>query len=154
MHKSERNLARVEASMDAMRRAMGGARDRLREGLNLTRTQLEILFYLGERAQTTSELAAQLSLTQGAVTQTVDTLVRRDLVARHPGLEDRRVVRLELTAEGKTLMTHLIELKRRRMRDLLCSLSEPEIEALIVVNERLTEMFNEVNTPELKTKRG
>ena len=140
--------------MDAVRRAMAGARGRLREGLNLSRTQLEILFHLAKQSQTTSELAVQLALTQGAVTQTVDTLVRRDLVARHPDQNDRRVVRLELTAEGHKLMDHLVELKRRRLRALLGSLSEQEIEALIVVNNRLTEMFNEVNKQDLTTKRA
>jgi DNA-binding MarR family transcriptional regulator len=149
MNTTATNLARAEASMDSMRRALANARDRLREGLQLSRTQSEILFMLMEGPTTTRDIAVRLFLTQGAVTQTIDTLVRRGLVGRHAVEHDRRVVRLELTAEGHDLTTHLREMKRRYMDTLLSSLSEQEIEALIVICERLTEMFNQTEKIEL-----
>ena len=39
MTETTQNLQRVEAAMDAMRRAITGAKERLDEGLQLTRTQ-------------------------------------------------------------------------------------------------------------------
>ena len=47
-----------------------------------------------------AELAGQVAFSPGGFTKVADRLVRRDLVQRTPCVEDRRVVFLELTAEG------------------------------------------------------
>jgi MarR family transcriptional regulator, organic hydroperoxide resistance regulator len=143
MNIAEQNLERVEQAMDAMRRAMAGARERFSEGLQLTRTQLEILLMLVESPQTTSDLAPRLFLTQSAVTQTIDTLVRRGLVERYPDADDRRIVRLKLSASGEELTAHIRSLRRTYMQNLVTRLTATEIEALISINEKLTVLFDE-----------
>jgi DNA-binding MarR family transcriptional regulator len=145
MSNAEQNLQRVEQAMGTMRRAMAGARERFSEGLQLTRTQLEILLML-ESPQTTGDLAQRLFLTQSAVTQTIDTLVRRDLVERQPDADDRRVTRLALSAAGKELTSHISSLRRKYMQEMVARLSESEIEAMISINEKLTQLFDEAKT--------
>lgn len=133
--------------MDSMRRALAGARERLGEGLQLTRTQLAILIMLAEKPRTTGDLAGQLFLTQSAVTQTLDTLVRRGLVVRVPFAEDRRVVRLQLTSQGREVTGDVCALRRRHMERLLEQLSPDELEAMISITNKLTEMFNATADP-------
>ena len=139
----EQNLERVEQSLDSLRRALAGARERFGEGLQLTRTQIEILIMLAEKPRTTGDMAGQLFLTQSAVTQTIDTLVRRGLVVRVPFAEDRRVVRLQLTSAGRKLTGDICALRRRHMERLLNQLSGPEVEALLSIAQKMTGLFNE-----------
>jgi DNA-binding MarR family transcriptional regulator len=143
MNKTEQNVARIEKAMDTMRRAMVGARERLGEGLQLTRTQLEILLILIENPQTTSDLAKRLFLTQSAITQTIDTLVRRDLVERHPSEHDRRIIELHLSPSGQELTSRVCGLRRQHMESLIATLTSEEIEVLITVTEKLTTLFEE-----------
>jgi DNA-binding MarR family transcriptional regulator len=143
MNTSETNLQAVEKAMDAMRRSMVRARERMGEGLQLTKTQLEILFMLAESPQTTRDLAKRLFVTQSAVTQTIDTLVRRDLIVRRHGEDDRRVVSLHLSQAGQKLTDHLCGMRNRHMKALVGSLSKEELKALISITEKVTKLVEE-----------
>jgi DNA-binding MarR family transcriptional regulator len=88
-----------------MRRVMisvGAAADREMEPLGLTHAQWVPLYklYLG-RSTTAAELARDCQLDAGAMTRTLDRLEAKGLIRRTRSAEDRRVVRLELTAEGR-----------------------------------------------------
>ena len=143
MDNLDHNLERVETAIDEMRRALAAARQRFSEGLQLTRTQIEIIFMLADGPKSTSELAKVLVLTQSAVTQTVDTLVRQDLVERRPDGSDRRVTTLHLSEEGRRLTERLRGLRRRKMEALLQKLTPDEVEAMISITQKLTAVFNE-----------
>jgi DNA-binding MarR family transcriptional regulator len=142
------NYLRVEDALDGMRVAMREIRDRLVEGLQLTRTQLEILIVSAKGSPTTGELARCLSLTLGAVTQTVDTLVRRELIERYPDDLDRRIVRLKVTGEGKKIAANLNELRRSNMQSLIDTLTSEEIELLITVAGKMKHLLEA--TPTIK----
>lgn len=53
------------------------------------------------RQSTMSEVAAVLGITVGTLTTAVNNLVRKGYVQRNKIVEDRRVVKLELTKRGK-----------------------------------------------------
>ena len=143
MNTPDPNLQKIEDALDAMRRATVNALRGLGEGLNLTRSQLEILFILAKTSQTTGELARRLSLTQSAVTQTIATLVDRDLIARHPSELDRRIIHLELSPAGRKITDHLRELRHKNMQALAAELSDSEINAFVSATQKLTALLNE-----------
>lgn len=150
MNNSEYTLQNLEQAMDAMRRAVVGARERLGAGLQLSRTQLEILMILAQQSiRTTGELAHQLFLTQSAITQTVDTLVRRQLIERHDDEEDRRIVRLQLSPSGQEITSRVSAQKRESMKAMLATFSETEAQVLIAAIEKMTD-FVETNQLEPK----
>jgi MarR family 2-MHQ and catechol resistance regulon transcriptional repressor len=91
-------LSRASGTLDA-RFAANLAR------LGLTSGQLgviEALMHLGPLSQ--GELGRKLLRSGGNVTTVIDNLERRGLVARRRNPEDRRVVTVELTAEGARLI--------------------------------------------------
>jgi DNA-binding MarR family transcriptional regulator len=144
MKNSEPQVERVEAALSELRRAMVGARERLGDGLQLTRTQLEILMlFIEQPVWTIGELAKRLLLTPSAVTQTVDTLVRRNLVARYADEHDRRIIRLELAPEGQRLTGQIRALKAGKMRALVSRLSESEIDAFITITQKFAALLRE-----------
>jgi MarR family transcriptional regulator, organic hydroperoxide resistance regulator len=66
---------------------------------------LWVLWIWGEME--TRHLAAEANVTKGTLTGVVDTLERRGLVERQRGRDDRRLVTVSLTGEGRGLITDL-----------------------------------------------
>ena len=94
-----------ESAAYLMRRilaCMAGEVDEALEPRGLTNAQWVPLFklHLGE-ASTVAELARQCQLDVGAMTRMLDRLEAKGLVTRVRSSEDRRVVNLELTREGR-----------------------------------------------------
>ena len=81
---------------------MAGEVDKVLEPQGLTSAQWVPLLklHLG-LASTVAELARECSLDGGAMTRLLDRLEAKGLLARVRSSQDRRVVNLELTAEGK-----------------------------------------------------
>jgi len=141
------NYASIEEAISTLRRAMIGAKDRLGEGLQLTRTQLEILLMLSQEEQTTSDLARRLFLTRGAVTQTVNTLVRRHFIRREAAAHDRRIILLQLTTEGRQLTSRVQALRHQFIERLADQLTPNETETLLTIARKLTLIFEDQHTP-------
>ena len=82
--------------------------DRALEPAGLTNAQWIPLFKLHMgHASTVAELARECKLDAGAMTRTLDRLEAKGLVRRVRSLEDRRVVNLELTREGREAAKHI-----------------------------------------------
>ena len=141
-------LSRLENAMDTMRRAVTNARERLGSDLQLTRTQLEILMILTDKpAQTTSELARGLFLTQSAVTQTIDTLARRGLIERRPDEHDRRIIHLHLSSTGLEITSKVRRLRHKHIQELVSQLTEGEINAMITATEKFAALLEDTQYP-------
>jgi len=70
--------------------------------LELTSAQLAILVALSTaHAVSTSDLCARVAYDPGAMTRMLDRLQAKGMVRRSRSLEDRRVVHVELTEQGK-----------------------------------------------------
>lgn len=65
--------------------------------------QVRILHMLGQQEFNMGELAERMHVTAPTVSRTVDNLVARGLVDRHPDANDRRKIWLRLTGEGDSL---------------------------------------------------
>lgn len=78
------------------------------DGLDFTPEDWAVLLVLkGRGGSTMSELSDVTFRDKTTMTRQVDRLVRKALVVRAPEPEDRRTVRLSLTAEGQDAFDHL-----------------------------------------------
>ncbi|CAN0064996.1 unnamed protein product, partial [Phaeothamnion confervicola] len=76
--------------------------------LDLTAMQWGPLLLMAEgRASTAAELARGMDIDTGAMTRMLDRLEAKGLVARARSASDRRVVQLELTAEGAKVASQI-----------------------------------------------
>lgn len=83
-------------------RSFDPIRFRIWAELGLTLPQARVLFILAEEGgQTTGDLAARLNVSPPTMTGIADRLVRQDLIERASDPDDRRVVRLVLTENGR-----------------------------------------------------
>jgi DNA-binding MarR family transcriptional regulator len=106
----------------------------LEEQFDLTEGDYGVLVVLSEapdRRLRMCDLAARLHLTPGGLTRRIDGLVARELVAREPSVDDRRVVLAALTDEGLALLeraapVHVAGVRRQ----LLDHLSDQQVRAV------------------------
>ena len=87
--------------------------------LGLTAPQADVLFTLGNQPPMTfKEIGASTLITKGTLTGVVDRLEKSGLVQRQFSSEDRRSIRVALTAAGSALFeqafpAHITHLKQR-----------------------------------------
>lgn len=81
-------------------------------------------------AATVAELARECQLDAGAMTRLLDRLEAKGLCRRVRSLEDRRVVNIELTDEGRAAAQQVPEILSRVQNEHLAGFSEAEWEQL------------------------
>ena len=88
---------------------------------------------------TVTDIANHLEITLSAVTSLVDKLCTSGLVIRYRGEEDRRVVFMELTAEGERVLKHIEENKKRLLTRVFLNLDTEEINSFFGTIEKITQ---------------
>ncbi|MDO1529621.1 MarR family transcriptional regulator [Fulvimonas sp. R45] len=97
------------------------------KGLDLRFTQFLILKRLAELGpMTATELARAVELDGGAMTRQLDQLESKGYLRRRPHEQDRRALRIELTAPGNALQRQLGGCKARVLAAAQRSLDETE----------------------------
>jgi DNA-binding MarR family transcriptional regulator len=106
---------------------------------------MHVLFSIAHRKEGVSvkELAEDAGVTPGAITQFVDTLVEKRLVAREGDPNDRRVVRLKLTDRARNQFEQFRTEQLASMCSVFDVLSDEELRQLISL---MTKIDNSHNT--------
>jgi len=92
--------------------------------LELTYAQSQVLFYVGQHPGChMGEVAKAFAVTLPAITQIVDRLEQKRLLSRGSDPTDRRVYTLELTAEGKALVSELETLQLEGLERVLARMA-------------------------------
>jgi DNA-binding MarR family transcriptional regulator len=113
------------------------------EKFDITVEQFHILRHVRKGRCSVSELADVKRISRPAISQGVETLVRKGLISRKHSPDDRRYVQLELTAEGKALLDGIFGQARGWMKTRLASLSAAELETIISALPLLKGAFDE-----------
>ena len=122
-------------------KAVGQLRRRVYSGLSdsrLTESQLnvlELLLQVGPLPQ--KEIAKNLLVTGGNVTMVVDNLQKRNLVERNRWPQDRRVVHVTLTNEGRETIETYFPHHVKKVEKALNVLDSEEQEQLIALCDKL-----------------
>ena len=85
-----------------------------------------------------SGIAERIRLSLSSVTGLIDRLVEKRLVCRDRSREDRRVVQVELTGEGRELHKSVVESQVAYARGLLKTLSAAEQDELLALFGKLS----------------
>ncbi|MBS1883922.1 MAG: MarR family transcriptional regulator [Actinobacteria bacterium] len=103
----------------------------------LSRTEAGVLSTLLDGPRRITELAATEALAQPTVTQLVDKLEGRRLVARRRAADDGRVVLVEICDLGRERLEELRVVIRASMREALADLPDAELTELVHAAETL-----------------
>jgi DNA-binding MarR family transcriptional regulator len=98
----------------------------------VTVTQHRVLVLLAARGDLTiGELAVGMGVNPSSATRYCDRLQRLGLVARTPSVDDRRVVRVGLTAAGAALVDAVTARRREEVEKVLDRMSVPDTRAVL-----------------------
>jgi DNA-binding MarR family transcriptional regulator len=96
--------------------------------------QWRVLLVVGEHedGKAVGEIAARIGAHASPASRVVSRLKRRGLVSTDKGDLDKRVVRVRLTAAGRDLRAHVLDLRGRDLSDVLevVSMTPQESESL------------------------
>lgn len=96
--------------------------------LELSMTQMKTLSMLDDCLEEVSvkELSERLALSLPATSRTVDGLLRRGLLSRHEDAEDRRVKRVRLTDEGRSVVQRIVTARLQGLESYASTLSDDQ----------------------------
>jgi MarR family transcriptional regulator, organic hydroperoxide resistance regulator len=126
----------------AERRLRG--RDRAQKG-TMSFAQMRTLFRIGAEDEiTVGKLAKLAEVTPATITGILDGLERGGMVTRRRSDEDRRVVLVALTDEGRELLNEKRERWRTRWNEKLADLDDAQLAAATETIRRMAELFDEL----------
>lgn len=109
---------------------------------NLSITEVHTLAAIGTgRAKTMTQVAASLKISVSTLTTAINKLVDKKYVNRFRVPEDRRIVKIELTEEGREAVLEHEEFHRRMVEDIISELNDEEQKILIQSLDNLHEFF-------------
>lgn len=122
----------------------------------LTMPQFDALAQLGRRpsGMTPGELTRELVVTAGNVTGIVARLAGRGLIERRPMPEDRRTLKLQLSARGRALMRRALPRHRRDVRAALACVPRAELARLRDLLAHLTQALRLPRQSAVPDERG
>ena len=108
----------------------------------LSLPQYTLLAVLGEQGECTmGQLAEPLGITMGAVTSLVDRLIHLGYAARERSTEDRRVVKVRLTPEGRDMLQAVIDRGRKFVVALLKDIKPRDRRTFVRVQQKMVDAF-------------
>jgi len=111
------------------------------EKFNITVEQFHILRHIHRGLDSVSALDEVRNISRPAISQSIDLLVTKGLIIRTIDLQDRRHVKLDLTAEGNTLMDAIFGDTGQWMMKTFALLSADEILTLTRAMESLRKIL-------------
>jgi DNA-binding MarR family transcriptional regulator len=139
LERADRVTRRLQRDLECCDRALVGC-------CGLTVAQADALLALQELSTVTmNEFAAEMRLHGTTMTRMVDALKDKRLVERSPDADDRRIVRVTLTAAGQEMAGRLQESKRRLLSAALAELPADERGKVVEALERMAELVEKLN---------
>jgi len=113
----------------------------------LTKPQVNIFFFVAyhEDGASVKDIAKFLGVTKGAVTQFIDTLVKKNLVKREEDARDRRLQRIKPTAFAESRFEQFKKSYYTSLHTLFDNLTDEEIKQLVSLFEKL-HIFDDSNS--------
>jgi DNA-binding MarR family transcriptional regulator len=120
-------------------------------GNELTNDQHYVLRYIFQSGECTStELAEVFEVNKSAITAIINRMTDRGLIKRTRNENDRRVVYLTLTVEGKELYQKAQEKIHQLVESIITQFDEAEITQFIYTYEKLAQVLEDKKNEELE----
>ncbi|WOV88681.1 MarR family transcriptional regulator [Sporosarcina oncorhynchi] len=110
-------------------------------GLNVTEfSVLEVLYLNGK--QTMHQIGDSILVSSGSLTYVINKLEQKGLLKRNACLNDRRVIHVELTNDGISLMNEIMPDHRNFINYMFESLNEEESQTIVKLLGKVSERVN------------
>jgi DNA-binding MarR family transcriptional regulator len=145
-------IEKIFGTMQQVHRTSTSKMHSLMGAHDISLTQLELLLTVKHRQPVSvKDLAAQMRLTPGAVTQLLEGLAEHNYVSRQVAEYDRRVTNVSLTHTGAQKLKSLWEQRKAKLLQIMESLDTEELAVMLRVQEKMLKHF-ETQAEETKQK--
>ena len=112
---------------------------------NMSLSQLNVLMFLETRDHVRmKDIGVKLGIKPSSVTNLVDRLIKAELVKRSCDPEDRRVVEVSLSENGKNLIEEVRKTDRKHWEKVIGKIDEKEYEQLLRIIKKMDEVLTEI----------
>ena len=119
--------------------------DGSKSGFDFTLSELKALgAFRGDKDYTMGELSKNAQVAMPSMTEMVDKLEKHGIAERYRDGNDRRVVKVRLTSEGKRLRKEFMQKRLEEMKEIFGKLSEIELNDLIESLKRARRILEKV----------
>ncbi|TDQ42759.1 MarR family winged helix-turn-helix transcriptional regulator [Aureibacillus halotolerans] len=137
MIEEKEQIQRFMASLREIRKLMDQVIRVIATEMDSTPLQLFVLSYLGKNPdQSLKHLADELKVSNSTMSGVVDRLVQSNLVKRDRSSEDRRVLVMNLTEEGKDKQNQFKDFFYKRLEEVE-QLPEEDMETLLSLHQKV-----------------
>lgn len=144
MDKRSELLEEIFALMAVSKRVMHAPFQSALAKLNLSPSQMHVLDILARHgAMSFKDLAAEMYLTPGAITQMVDGLVQAGYIERKQDAQDRRVTNLSTSTSAKQVLSRFKKIREQILAQALESLDERELEIYLQIQRKMLAYFED-----------
>ncbi|MBQ8662313.1 MAG: winged helix-turn-helix transcriptional regulator [Eubacterium sp.] len=111
----------------------------IQEKYDLRKVDIEVLYFLAHCGEhnTARDIRADMNLTKGHISQSVDRLQKMGLVMQVPDKEDRRYIHLAPTEQAKTLMDEILDAWDSLNQSVFAGITEDEVQVLKTVAQKI-----------------
>ncbi|AWI13528.1 MarR family transcriptional regulator [Caldifermentibacillus hisashii] len=132
----------IQLTHEVWKRGEALIRDEI--GEVLTNDQHYLLRYIYRQKRCTpTELAAAFSVQKSAITAIINRLVEKNLIKRTQDVDDRRVIYLTLTDQGKILYEKTEAKIFKLVESIITKFDQQEIESFLKMYGKLAEILKE-----------
>lgn len=142
MSEKEQLLQEIMTNMSTGRRLMMACMQRFKRETTTSQTEALAIVY-HEGPITLKQLAEQMQLTPGSISQLIEQLERLDLVTRTPSTTDRRVTHVTTTEKGTAEVLRIKAQKEDLFKNVYKDLSLDEIRIMAKVQEKMIAYLKE-----------
>jgi MarR family multiple antibiotic resistance transcriptional regulator len=129
-------------NMDTTKRGMYAQLNALNRTLPIPRSQLELLMAIRHTQPVSfKDLAKQLYLTPGAISQLAEGLEQQNMIERQVAPGDRRIQCLVTTSKGDKLLQDVEKKRRTILEAVLQELTDDELEVWLKIQKKLIKQF-------------
>jgi DNA-binding MarR family transcriptional regulator len=100
--------------------------------------------FRGDHDYTMGELSKNAQVTMPSMTEMIDKLEKKGMAERYRDDQDRRVVKVRLTEQGKQMRKEFMQKRLQDMKEVFGKLSRKELEHLIASLRRARQILEKV----------
>lgn len=120
--------------------------DEIKKKYGLKKVEIEVLFFLSKcgNENTPTDITNRLNLNRGHVSQAIDALLKRQLIAAVADEQDRRCTHYTITTNAVAVIDEIATAKKRMDEQILKGITEEELEFYKKISEKMVKNIREI----------
>jgi DNA-binding MarR family transcriptional regulator len=120
--------------------------DEIKKKYGLKKVEIEVLFFLSKcgNENTPTDITNRLNLNRGHVSQAIDALLKKKLIAAVADIQDRRCMHYTITTDAVTIIDEIANVKKKMDAQILKGISEEELAFYKKISEKMMENIREL----------